>query len=384
MATRPLLFTPVELRGVKLKNRIVISPMCTYSAKDGLVNDWHLVHLGKLAQGGAGLVFTEAAAVEAHGRITHGDVGIWSDEQVPGLTRIASFIKSQGAVAAIQLAHAGRKASMQRPWHGNGPLDDTDRARGEQVWEVVAPSAIPLDEGWLKPHELSVGEIHDLQTKWCLAAERALHAGFEVIEIHSAHGYLGHEFLSPITNKRSDEYGGDLAGRMRFTLELAGKLREAWPDDKPLFARISSVDSIDGGWSIEDSVVLARELKQRGVDVIDCSSGGLMGSATAARVKRGPGFQVPFAERIRRDADVSTMAVGLILDGPQAEQILQSQQADLIAIGREALNDPNWPLHAEAQMGCQGHFESWPEQYGWWLDKRKQSMDRDQRDQAAA
>ncbi len=384
MATRPLLFTPMNLRSVKLKNRIVISPMCTYSARNGLVNDWHLVHLGKLAQGGAGLIFTEAAAVEEHGRITHGDIGVWSDEHVPGLARIVSFIKSQGAVAAIQLAHAGRKAAMQRPWHGNGPLDDTDRARGESEWHVVAPSAIPLDEGWLQPHELSVNEIHDLQSNWCLAAERALRAGFEVIEIHSAHGYLGHEFLSPITNKRRDEYGGDLAGRMRFTLELADKLREVWPDDKPLFTRISSVDSIDGGWTIEDSITLAAELKSRGVDVIDCSSGGLMGSATAARVKRRPGFQVPFAERIRRDADISTMAVGLILDGPQAEQILQSQQADLIAIGREVLNDPNWPLHAETQLGCQGHFESWPEQYGWWLDKRQQSMDRDKRNEAAA
>ncbi len=384
MATRPLLFTPTELRGVRLKNRIVISPMCTYSASDGFVNDWHLVHLGKMAQGGAGLIFTEAAAVVQHGRITHGDVGIWSDEHIAGLARIVSFIKSQGAIAAIQLAHAGRKASMQRPWHGNGPLDDSDRARGEDVWQVVAPSAIPLDEGWLKPHELSVSEIHDLQNAWRLAAQRALRAGFDVLEIHSAHGYLGHEFLSPITNRRSDEYGGDLAGRMRFTLELAEALRSVWPDDKPLFTRISSIDGIEGGWSIEDSVTLARELRSRGVDVVDCSSGGLMGSATAARVKRGPGFQVPFAERIRRDAGVKTMAVGLILDGEQAEQILRAEQADLIAIGREALHNPNWPLHAEAQLGCQGHFESWPGQYGWWLDKRQQSMQRQQQDQAAA
>jgi len=384
MATRPLLFTPTELRGVTLKNRIVISPMCTYSAKDGFVDDWHLVHLGKLAQGGAGLIFTEAAAVEEHGRITHGDVGIWSDDQVPGLARIVAFTKSQGAVAAIQLAHAGRKASMQRPWHGNGPLDDADRARGEKVWDVVAPSAIPLDHGWLKPHQLSISEIHDLQNNWCLAAGRALRAGFEVMEIHSAHGYLGHEFLSPITNKRNDEYGGDLTGRIRFTLELAEKLRAVWPDDKPLFTRISSVDSVDGGWTIEDRIALCRELKSRGVDVVDCSSGGLMGSATAARIKRGPGFQVPFAERIRREAGISTMAVGLILDGHQAEHILQSEQADLIAIGREALHDPNWPLHAETQLGCQGNFESWPEQYGWWLDKRQQSMDRDKESQATA
>ena len=384
MATRPLLFTPVQLRGVTLKNRIVISPMCTYSAKDGFVNDWHLVHLGKLAQGGAGMVFTEAAAIEAHGRITHGDIGIWSDEQVPALARIAAFIKSQGSVPAIQLAHAGRKASMQRPWHGNGPLDDTDRARGEQAWDIVAPSTIPLDEGWLKPHELTVTQIHELHDRWCLAAKRALDAGFEVIEIHSAHGYLGHEFLSPVTNKRNDEYGGDLNGRIRFTTELAAKLRDVCPDDTPLFTRVSSVDGIEGGWSIEDSVALARELKALGVDVIDCSSGGLMGSATAARVKRGPGFQVPFAERIRREAGVQTMAVGLILDGAQGEQILQSRQADLIAIGREALHNPNWPLHAEMQLECHGEFESWPEQYGWWLDKRQKSMAANNANQAAA
>ncbi len=383
MATHPLLFTPLELRGIKLKNRIVISPMCTYSARDGFVNDWHLVHLGKMAQGGAGLIFTEASAVQMHGRITHGDVGIWSDKHVQGLARIVSFIKSQNAVAAVQLAHAGRKASMQRPWHGNGPLDDSDRARGEDAWDIVAPSAIALDEGWLKPHELSVHEIHDMQESWVLAAKRALRAGFDVLEIHSAHGYLGHEFLSPITNKRSDEYGGNRAGRMRFTLELAEAVRSVWPDDKPLFTRISSVDGTDGGWTIEDSVVLAGELRSRGVDVIDCSSGGLMGSATAARVKRGPGFQVPFSEKIRKDAKIKTMAVGLILDGGQAEQILRAEQADLIAIGREALHDPNWPLHAQAQLGCQGHFESWPHQYGWWLDKRQQSMDRQKETKAA-
>ncbi len=384
MATRPLLFTPTELHGVTLKNRIVISPMCTYSARDGFVNDWHLVHLGKMAQGGAGLVFTEAAAVEMHGRITHGDVGIWSDEHVAGLARIVSFIKSTGAAAAIQLAHAGRKASMQRPWHGNGPLDGSDRARGEEAWHIVAPSAIPLDEGWLNPHQLSVNEINAVQDRWRLAAQRALRAGFDVLEIHSAHGYLGHEFLSPITNKRTDQYGGDLAGRMRFTLELAETLRSVWPDSKPLFTRISSVDGIDDGWNLDDSVVLARELKARGVDVVDCSSGGVMGSATAARVKRVPGFQVQFAERIRRDGAIKTMAVGLILDAEQAEQILRSEQADLIAIGREALHNPNWALHAEAQLGCRGHFESWPEQYGWWLDKRQQSMQAQQKNQAAA
>jgi len=374
MNSKPLLFQPIELRGVRARNRCVLSPMCQYSAQDGFVNDWHFVHLGKFAQGGAGIVFTEAAAVESIGRITHGDVGIWSDDQVPGLRRIAEFVKANGAVPAIQLAHAGRKASMQRPWYGNAALDAVDRARGEEAWPVVAPSSIALDKGWLTPHALTREDIRELKDHWRAAAQRALGAGFEVIEMHSAHGYLSHEFLSPLSNKRDDEYGGSLANRMRFTLETVETIRAVWPEDRPMFVRVSAVDGIDGGWSIEDTVVLARELKARGVDVIDCSSGGLMGSATAAQVKRGPGFQVPFAEQVRRDAGLKTMAVGLILDGPQAESILQAGQADLIAIGREALYDANWFLHAEAALGATGAFESWPHQYGWWLTRRAQAM----------
>jgi 2,4-dienoyl-CoA reductase-like NADH-dependent reductase (Old Yellow Enzyme family) len=376
MANRPRLFTPIELRGVTLKNRIVISPMCQYSAEDGRANDWHLVHLGRFALGGAAMIFTEATAVEARGRITHGDLGLWSDEQIPGLRRVADFLRANGAVPAIQLAHAGRKASMQRPWHGNGPLDEKDRARGDMPWEIVAPSALPLDEGWLMPHELSVAEIGALQDAWRRAARRAAQAGFDVLEMHGAHGYLGHEFLSPLSNRRSDAYGGDLAGRMRFVLETAEAVREAWPRDKPLFVRVSSVDGIEGGWTLQDTVALARELAARGVDVIDCSSGGLAGSATAARVKRGPGFQVPFAERVRRDAGVKTMAVGLILEAQQAEAILEAGQADLIAVGREALYDPSWALHAEAALAQQGGFESWPVQAGWWLERRRRAMAR--------
>jgi len=374
MPSRPRLFTPLALRGVTLKNRIVISPMCQYSAVDGHANDWHLVHLGRFALGGAGMVFTEATAVEARGRITHGDLGLWEDGQIAGLSRVANFLRAHGAVPAIQLAHAGRKASMQRPWHGNGPLDERDRARGDLPWQVVAPSALPLDEGWLVPHDLSVAEIAALQDAWRRAARRALAAGFDVLEMHSAHGYLGHEFLSPLSNRRGDRYGGDLAGRMRFTLETAEAVREVWPQDKPLFVRVSSVDGLEGGWTIEDTVTLARELAARGVDVVDCSSGGLAGSATAARVKRGPGFQVPFAERVRREAGVKTMAVGLILEAQQAEAILEAEQADLIAIGREALYDPSWALHAEAALGLQGEFESWPVQSGWWLERRRRSM----------
>ena len=370
----PLLFTPLTLRGLTLKNRIVISPMCQYSAVDGIANDWHLVHLGKLASGGAGLVFTEAAAVERNGRITHGDLGIWNDAHVEPLKRIVAFIKSQGAVPAMQLAHAGRKASMQRPWHGNGPLDDSDRARGEEVWPVVAPSPLPLDEGWLVPHELSLAEIDTLKEHWLHATRRAHAAGIEVVEVHGAHGYLLHEFLSPISNKRTDVYGGDRAGRMRLPLEIARLVRENWPAHRPVFFRVSSTDGIDGGWALDDTVALARELKGIGIDAMDCSSGGLAGSATAARVKRTFGFQVPFAERVRRDADIPTMAVGLILEPHQAEAVLTGGHADLIAIGRQALFNPNWALHAQIALGIDDGFAAWPEQYGWWLDKRAKSL----------
>jgi 2,4-dienoyl-CoA reductase-like NADH-dependent reductase (Old Yellow Enzyme family) len=372
--TTPLLFTPLQLRGLTLKNRLVISPMCTYTAHEGIADDWHLVHLGKLASGGAGMVFTEVVAVAREGRITHGDLGLWSDEQIEPLARVVRFMKSQGAVAAIQIGHAGRKASMQRPWHGNGPLDDTDRARGEVVWPVAAPSAIPLDTGWLEPHALTLDDIAKLRADWRATAKRALAAGFDVAEVHGAHGYLLHEFLSPLSNRREDAYGGSFDNRVRLALEIAADVRAIWPQDRPLFFRVSSVDGLDGGWTIEDSVELAKRLEAVGVDVIDCSSGGLMGSATAARVKRFPGFQVPFAAQIRRESGMTAMAVGLILEPQQAEDILKNGEADLIAIGREALADPNWPLHAEAALGIDNEFASWPEQYGWWLDKRKKGM----------
>jgi len=384
MASRPLLFTPVSLRGVTLRNRVVISPMCQYSSRDGLAGDWHFAHLAKFAIGGAGIVFTEAAAVEANGRITHGDLGIWSDAHIAPLKRITDFIKSQGSVPAIQIAHAGRKASMQRPWDGNGPINESDRARGEDAWSVVAPSPIPMDSGWLTPHALTVDEIGQIQESWRKAAMRALAAGFDVLEMHSAHGYLGHEFLSPLSNKRSDQYGGDLRGRMRFTLELAEILRATWPQDKPLFVRVSSVDGIEGGWTLDDTVALAKELKARGVDVLDCSSGGLLGSATAARVKRSPGFQVLFAERVRKEAAMTTMAVGLILDPHQAEQMLRSGQSDLIAVGRQALYNPNWALHAEVALGVEGECASWPVQYGWWLDKRQHILTPEAKEKATA
>jgi 2,4-dienoyl-CoA reductase-like NADH-dependent reductase (Old Yellow Enzyme family) len=371
----PLLFEPLALRGLTLRNRVVVSPMCQYSAVEGVANDWHFVHLGRFALGGAGLVFVEATAILRDGRITYGDMGLWSEEHIPPLKRIAQFVKSQGAAPGIQLAHAGRKASMQRPWHGNGPMDASDRARGEEPWRIVAPSAVPLDEGWLMPAELSRDEMTALREQWRRAALRALEAGFEAVELHGAHGYLLHSFLSPIANKRNDAYGGDRAGRMRFPLEVAETLRAAWPKDRPVFYRVSSVDGVEGGWVLEDTVALARELKARDIDVVDCSSGGIAGSATAARILRQPGFQVSFAAQVRRDADIKTIAVGLILDPEQAEAIVAKGEADLIAIGRQALYDPNWPLHAErALSGEPVEFDHWPVQAGWWLERRERGL----------
>ena len=365
------------LRNVQARNRVVISPMCQYSAQDGHVSDWHLVHLGKFAQGGAGVVFVEATAVAATGRITHGDTGIWDDGHVSSLRRIASFVKDQGAVPAIQLAHAGRKASMARPWYGNGPLTPDDLARGDAAWRIVAPTETPLGEGWIAPRALKKGDLEVLLNAYRQAARRAHAAGFDIVEIHAAHGYLLHTFLSPISNARSDEYGGSLENRMRFPLEVVRAVREAWPQDKPLFFRCSSIDDVEGGWSLEDTISLSKELKQKGVDVVDCSSGGILGSATAATkttLPRVPGFQLPFSERVRKETGLKTMAVGLILDARQAEEALQGGRADLIAIGREALYDPNWPLHAARELGMDPEYARWPQQYGWWLTRRESAL----------
>jgi 2,4-dienoyl-CoA reductase-like NADH-dependent reductase (Old Yellow Enzyme family) len=372
-----LLFEPILLRNVQARNRVVISPMCQYSAQDGHVSDWHLVHLGKFAQGGAGIVFVEATAVAATGRITHGDTGIWDDGHVSSLRRIASFVKDQGAVPAIQLAHAGRKASMARPWYGNGPLTPDDLARGDAAWRIVAPTETPLGEGWIAPRALKKGDLEVLLNAYRQAARRAHAAGFDIVEIHAAHGYLLHTFLSPISNARSDEYGGSLENRMRFPLEVVRAVREAWPQDKPLFFRCSSIDDVEGGWSLEDTISLSKELKQKGVDVVDCSSGGILGSATAATkttLPRVPGFQLPFSERVRKETGLKTMAVGLILDARQAEEALQGGRADLIAIGREALYDPNWPLHAARELGVDAEYARWPQQYGWWLTRRESAL----------
>ncbi|OSQ50874.1 NADH:flavin oxidoreductase/NADH oxidase [Marivita geojedonensis] len=376
MTDAPRLFTPLQLRGIETRNRVVISPMCQYSAHEGHMDDWHLVHLGRFAIGGAGIVFAEATAVQKCGRITHGCPGLWSDSQIPGHARVAQFVSRNGAIPAVQLGHAGRKAGMQRPWYGNGPLNEDDFARGDMPWTPVGASAVPVSDGWPVPHELTVPEIQQLIEDYVSAARRALEAGYKIAEVHGAHGYLVHSFLSPISNRRTDEYGGDLQGRMRLALEITEAVRSVWPDDLPVFFRTSAVDGMEGGWTLDDTVVLARSLKVLGVDVVDCSSSGIAGAATAGKgQKRQPGFQVPYAARVRSEADIKTMAVGLITHPVQAESILEAGSADLIAIAREALFNPMWALHAARDLGADTDFRTWPEQSGWWLAGREKTSD---------
>jgi len=371
MSDLPPLFQPMTLRGVTTKNRIAVSPMCQYSAIDGHVTEWHRDHHTTLARGGAGIVFVEATAVEARGRTTHGDVGLWNDDQVVGLAEIAAIVSGYGAVPGIQIGHAGRKASSQRPWEGNLALTETDTAeRGDAPWQTVAPSALPYMDGWHTPAELSDGEITALVDAFAAAAGRALKAGFKVVEIHGAHGYLLHSFLSPLSNRRTDRWGGDLKGRMAFPLAVAEAMRAVWPADLPLFFRTSSVDDDEGVWSIGDTVTLARELKTLGVDVMDCSSSGVSGAVTAARVKRQQGFQVPYAAQVRREAAMPTMAVGLILDPDYANAVITTGSADLVAMGRELLRNPFWPLQAAVTLGADPDYGQWPDQYGWWLTRR--------------
>ncbi|MGO4880335.1 MAG: NADH:flavin oxidoreductase/NADH oxidase [Bryobacteraceae bacterium] len=349
----PDLFSPLTIRGVTFRNRIAVSPMCEYSSVDGFANDWHVVHLGSRAVGGAGLVLTEAAAVEERGRISPADLGIYRDEHIQMLARITRFIGEQGAVPGIQIAHAGRKASTRVPWEGGAVIPET-----EGGWRTVAPSPIPFRDGDPAPAELSKSEIGAIVEAFAAAARRALAAGFQVLEIHGAHGYLIDEFLSPLSNRRMDEYGGSRDGRMRFALEVAAAVRGAWPERLPLFMRISAIDWVEDGWQIEDSVELARRLRPLGVDLIDCSSGGVV---PYARVQVGPAYQTPFAERIRRETGVLTGAVGMITEPHQADGIVRDGRADMVLLAREILRDPYWPLHAAKTLGAAGAV---PKQYG--------------------
>ncbi|MGD1095088.1 MAG: NADH:flavin oxidoreductase/NADH oxidase [Bryobacteraceae bacterium] len=347
------LFQPLAIRGVTLKNRIVVSPMCQYSSVDGLAGDWHLVHLGSRAVGGAGLIFVEATSVTAQGRITPGDMGIWDDRQIEPLARIARFIHRMGAVAGIQLAHAGRKASCVAPWEGGRRLKTPE----EGGWEVVAPSPIPFSEDDPMPRALDEAGIREIVAAFTAAACRAIRAGFRVIEIHSAHGYLLHSFLSPLSNRRTDAYGGSLENRMRMLLQVVMALRQILPFDMPLFTRISSTDWVEGGWDLDQSIALAHALKPIGVDLVDASSGGAVPGAV---VPVAPGYQVPFAAAIREKAGIPTAAVGMITDPTQANEIITSGKADLVFLAREMLREPYWALKAGRALG---HELKWPVQY---------------------
>jgi 2,4-dienoyl-CoA reductase-like NADH-dependent reductase (Old Yellow Enzyme family) len=346
-----LLLSPYTLRGVTARNRIWVAPMCQYSAVDGMPGDWHLVHLGARAVGGAGVVFTEATAVSPEGRISPQDTGIWTDEQAAAWARTVAFVQAQGALAGMQLAHAGRKGSSRRPWEGRGPVAPED---GGWVPVGPTPDAYP---GLAQPAALDDDGIAAVRRDFVAATRRALTAGFDLVEVHAAHGYLLHEFLSPLSNTRTDAYGGDLSGRMRLVLEVVEDVRAVWPQDRPLVLRISASDWVDGGWTVEDSVALAKEAAARGVDLVDCSSGG---NSPDQAVTLGPGYQVPFAAQVRRDAGVATGAVGLITDPHQAEQVLVEGSADVVLLARELLRDPYWPLHTAAALGDD---VAWPPQY---------------------
>lgn len=363
-----LLFSPLSIRNLTLRNRIVVPPMHQYSAVNGFPTDWHLMNAGKFAAGGAGLVIVESTKVERRGCGTVGDLGIWDDVFIEPLRRLVKFIKEQNAAAGIQLGHSGRKARAMRPWEGDGPLQRTPGVEDWDAWTPVAPSAIAHSEKWPAPRALERHEVKDLVQAWGNAARRAREAGFDVLELHGAHGYLVHEFLSERSNQRTDEYGGSESNRMRFLIEIAEAVRAHWPDDRPLFVRLSVEDN--AGWGPEQSARLAKVLKTKGVDVIDCSSGGITDVAPILGREIKYNYQVPLAEYVRSQAGIMTMAVGLIIHGDQAEQILRSGQADLIAVGREMLNNPNWPMDAALKLGVEGPFRNVPPQFGWWLGVR--------------
>lgn len=346
------LFSPLKIRDVEFKNRVFVSPMCQYSAEDGMPNDWHLVHLGARAVGGAGLVILEATGVSPEGRISPYDLGIWSDAHVEAYSRITSFVKEQGAAAGVQLAHAGRKGSTDAPWRGRGTVGEE-----EGGWTPVAPSAVAFNESFPMPKEMDEDDIQKVVEDFRAATRRALGAGFEVVEVHMAHGYLLHQFLSPLSNRREDGYGGSLENRARLPLAVARAVREEWPENLPVFVRISATDWVEGGWSLEDSVWLSARLAELGIDLVDCSSGGLVPNAS---ISVEPGYQVPFAEEVRREAGIPTAAVGLITEPKQAEGIIADGKADAVLLARELLRDPHWPLRAAYELGAEAE---WPVQY---------------------
>ena len=368
------LFSSFKIKSKSFRNRIVLSPMCQYKAKDGVISDWHFQHYSRFAFSGLGAAFVEATGVSPEGRIGHGCTGIWSDSHVEGLSKIAKIFNEYNCLSGIQLAHAGRKASYLRPWDGASPITENDKV--EPAWQTIGPSAIPINNSSPVPKEMTVEDINKVREDFKKAAQRADKAGFDIIEIHGAHGYLLHSFFSPLSNQRNDQYGGSFENRIRFALEIIDDIKSVWPDNKPLFYRLSSIDAPGQGANLEDNIKLAKSLKSVGVDVIDCSSGGITGSPVLTKSKIVPGFQVPYSEKIKKDAEISSMAVGAIISADQANEIISNKRADLVAMGRELLADTQWAYKAATYFNLENAKDYLPDSYSFYLSRRDEYLDR--------
>ena len=368
------LFSSFKIKSKSFRNRIVLSPMCQYKAKDGVISDWHFQHYSRFAFSGLGAAFVEATGVSPEGRIGHGCTGIWSDSHVEGLSKVAKIFNEYNCLSGIQLAHAGRKASYLRPWDGASPITENDKV--EPAWQTIGPSAIPINNSSPVPKEMTVEDINKVREDFKKAAQRADKAGFDIIEIHGAHGYLLHSFFSPLSNQRNDQYGGNFENRIRFAMEIIADIKSVWPDNKPLFYRLSSIDAPGQGANLEDNIKLAKSLKRVGVDVIDCSSGGITGSPVLTKSKIIPGFQVPYSEKIKKDAEISSMAVGAIISADQANEIISNKRADLVAMGRELLADTQWVYKAATYFNLENAKDYLPDSYSFYLSRRDEYLDR--------
>ena len=368
------LFSSFKIKSKSFRNRIVLSPMCQYKAKDGVISDWHFQHYSRFAFSGLGAAFVEATGVSPEGRIGHGCTGIWSDSHVEGLSKVAKIFNEYNCLSGIQLAHAGRKASYLRPWDGASPITENDKV--EPAWQTIGPSAIPINNSSPVPKEMTVEDINKVREDFKKAALRADKAGFDIIEIHGAHGYLLHSFFSPLSNQRNDQYGGSFENRIRFALEIIADIKSVWPDNKPLFYRLSSIDAPGQGANLEDNIMLAKSLKSVGIDVVDCSSGGITGSPVLTKSKIIPGFQVPYSEKIKKDAEISSMAVGAIISADQANEIISNKRADLVAMGRELLADTQWVYKAATYFNLENAKDYLPDSYSFYLSRRDEYLDR--------
>ena len=368
------LFSSFKIKSKSFRNRIVLSPMCQYKAKDGVIGDWHFQHYSRFAFSGLGAAFVEATGISPEGRIGHGCTGIWSDSHVEGLSKVAKIFNEYNCLSGIQLAHAGKKASYLRPWDGASPITENDKV--EPAWQTIGPSAIPINNSSPVPKEMTVEDINKVREDFKKAAQRADKAGFDIIEIHGAHGYLLHSFFSPLSNQRNDQYGGNFENRIRFAMEIIADIKSVWPDNKPLFYRLSSIDAPGQGANLEDNIMLAKSLKSVGVDVIDCSSGGITGSPVLTKSKIIPGFQVPYSEKIKKDAEISSMAVGAIISADQANEIISNKRADLVAMGRELLADTQWVYKAATYFNLENAKDYLPDSYSFYLSRRDEYLDR--------